>query len=562
MTRALLAGAALLTFAVAVLGCRGHAPAALAVSPPRASGASARAASWWKGAVFYEVFVRSFADSDGDGVGDLNGLIEKLDYLNDGRPETTDDLGVDALWLMPVFESPSYHGYDTVDYEAIERDYGTNADFARLLTEAHRRGIRVIVDLVLNHTSEQHPWFLEAAKDPASPRRDWYVWRKENPGWGQPWNPKGQSWHRRGDEWYYGLFWSGMPDLNFRNPAVRDEMTRLARTWVEAGVDGFRLDAVRHLVETGPGAGQEGSEENHVYLRSLAQVLHAANPEAAMVGEVWSTTEDIAKYFGRGGDELELLFDFPLAGALVKSAWSGDAQPIIEVLAQSARAFPPGAVSAPFLTNHDQPRVATALGKDTRRLRLAAALLLTMPGSPFIYYGEELGLPNGPGNEDEWKRTPMPWREGAGLGLGFTTGTPWHPSAPSQRVDPVAQQVGDAGSLVSRYRALIRARHASSALSRGRLELVSPPSGVPGAPGVLAFLRTEGEERVLVAHNLSGSAVTASLAVEGNPLDALFADPGASLDRDRAGLLLRLGAFESGAFLLRDTGRHPPTSQP
>jgi glycosidase len=549
MTRALLAGAALLT--IPLLGCRGHAPEAVAEAPPLRD--APVAAPWWRGAVFYEVFVRSFADGDGDGRGDLRGLIEKLDYLNDGKPETTDDLGVDALWLMPVFESPSYHGYDTVDYETIERDYGTNADFARLLVEAHRRGIRVIVDLVLNHTSDQHPWFLEAAKGPTSPRRDWYVWRKENPAWGQPWNPKGQSWHRRGDEWYYGLFWSGMPDLNFRNPAVRDELTRLARKWVEAGVDGFRLDAVRHLVETGPGAGQEGSEENHVYLRSLAQAVHAANREAAMVGEVWSTTDDIAKYFGRGGDELELLFDFPLAGALVKSAWSGDAQPILEALAQSARAFPPGAVSAPFLTNHDQPRVATALGKDPRRLRLAAALLLTMPGSPFIYYGEELGLPNGPGNEDEWKRTPMPWREGPGL--GFTTGAPWHPSAPSQRVEPAAQQVGDPASLRSRYRALIKARRASSALSRGRLEVLPAPSGV------LAFLRIEGEERVLVAHNLSGSAVTASLAVEGHPGPALFADPAVRLEVDRAGLVLRLGALESGAFLLQDSGRHSPTSQ-
>ena len=520
---------------LSLAGCRAHAP------EPVSEVASEAPARWWDGAVFYEVFVRSFADSDGDGIGDLNGLIEKLDYLNDGNPETTDDLGVQALWLMPVFQSPSDHGYDTVDYETIEKDYGTNADFARLLKEAHRRGIRVIVDLVLNHTSDKHPWFIESAKGPSSAKRDWYVWSKTNPGWGQPWNPKGQSWHALGDEYYYGLFWSGMPDLNFRTPAVRDEMTRIATHWVAAGVDGFRLDAVRHLVETGPGPGQEGSEENHVYLRDLAQAVHAANPQAAMVGEVWSTTAEIAKYFGRG-DELEMLFDFPLAGALVKSAWSGDAQPVVEVLRASEKAYPPSAVSAPFLTNHDQIRVATALAKDPARLRLAAALLLTMPGSPFIYYGEELGLANGPGNEDEWKRTPMTWTDGPTL--GFTTGTPWHHTAPPQLVAPVSRQRADPSSLLARYRALIRARARSPALTRGHLELL------PASDGVLAFLRVEPHERVLVVHNLSSSPRAVDLELGSCSSVPLFADVGVRLEAGAATCKVQLGAFESGTFRL------------
>ena len=533
MTHRRLAIVALL--AVVLAGCRGHAP------EPAPSVAGRAEAPWWKGAVFYEVFVRSFADGNGDGVGDLNGLISKLDYLNDGKAETKDDLGVDALWLMPVFESPSYHGYDTVDYETIERDYGTNADFARLLAEAHRRGIRVIVDLMLNHTSIEHPWFIESAQGPSSPRRDWYVWSKTNPGWGQPWNPTGQTWHKLGDEWYYGLFWSGMPDLNFRTPAVRAEMTRIATKWVEAGVDGFRLDAVRHLVETGPGPGQEGSEENHVYLRELARAVHAARPQAAMVGEVWSTTGEIAKYFGRG-DELEMLFDFPLAGALVKSAWSGDAQPVLDALAEMKRSYPVGACSAPFLTNHDQVRVATALGRDSQRLRLAAALLLTMPGSPFLYYGEELGMPNGPGSEDEWKRTPMQWGEGAGL--GFTTGTAWHATAPTQLVAPVARQQGDRASLLARYRSLIAARKSSVALSRGDIEPLSAPSSV------LAFLRTEGDERVLVAHNLSGARVVADFTVGGESAVPLFADPNARIERMGPSWRAQLGPYESGMFRL------------
>ena len=173
---------------------------------------------WANGAVFYEIFVRSFRDSNGDGVGDLNGLIEKLDYLNDGNPATTTDLGIEGIWLMPVFQSPSYHGYDTIDYETIEQDYGTNADFARLLEEAHKRGIRVIVDLVVNHSSNFHPWFAESASSPSSPKRNWYVWSNVRLGWFQPWGGNNPTWHERNGAYYYGVFWSGMPDINWTHP--------------------------------------------------------------------------------------------------------------------------------------------------------------------------------------------------------------------------------------------------------------------------------------------------------------------------------------------------------
>jgi alpha-amylase len=520
------------------------AAASTASSSPTAGGAPASAAPWFEGAVFYEVFVRSFKDSDGDGVGDLNGLIEKLDTLNDGDPATTTDLGVDALWLMPIFESPSYHGYDTTDYETIAKAYGTNADFQRLLAEAHRRGIKVIVDLVLNHTAVKHPWFIDSASSKASPKRDWYVWSKTDPGWGQPWNASSRSWHPLNGEYYYGLFWKGMPDLNFKNPAVRAEMTRIASAWVKAGVDGFRLDAVRHLVETGPGAGQAGSPENHVVLKELAKTLHAINPRTAMVGEVWSTTPDIAEYFGQG-DELEMLFDFPLAGALVKSAWAGDSGPVVEVLADIARAYPKGAVDAPFLTNHDQARVATALARDPQRLKLAAAMLLTLPGAPFVYYGEELGLPNGPGGEDEWKRTPMLWTD-AGPGYGFTTGKPWHATAPEQVVPSYAAQVKDPGSLWSRYQRLIAARHASAALLHGGLEVLTPPGKV------LAFVRQAGAERALVVHNLASSPQTVPLLARSRVAEPLFVDPGVQAASTGAGWAVTLPPYASGVFRLKD----------
>jgi len=306
------------------------------------------------------------------------------------------------------------------------------------------------------------------------------------------------------------------------------------------GVDGFRLDAVRHLVETGPGEGQAGSPENHVVLKDLAKALHAVNPKTAMVGEVWSKTPDIASYFGQG-DELEMLFDFPLAGALVKSAWSGDSTELVDALGEIAKDYPAGAVDAPFLTNHDQARVATALGKDAKRLKLAAALLLTMPGAPFIYYGEELGMANGPGGEDEWKRTPMLWTDAA-PGYGFTTGKPWHNVNADQVVPSYEVQKKDQASLWNRYRQLIAVRHGSAALSHGALKVLTP------AGKVFAFTREAGPERVLVVHNLSASAQTATISVEGKALTPLFADPGVSAAKADAGWTVTLAAQGSGVF--------------
>lgn len=514
--------------------------------PPAAAGPpSPGARPWWRGAVFYEVFVRSFQDSDGDGKGDLRGLAARLDYLNDGDPATDRDLGVDALWLMPVFASPSYHGYDVTDYERVSPDYGTNQDLERLLSEAHRRGIKVILDLVLNHTSDQHPWFRESASSPASPRRDWYVWSPTDLGWTQPWNPgSGSCWHPRGGAFYYGLFWSGMPDLNFRNPAVRAEARRIAALWLSRGVDGFRLDAIRHLVETGPGAGQAGSPENHAFLREFAAAVRAVKPDAALVGEVWSTTEDIAAYYGKGGDELQLLFDFPLADAIVRGVLAGSAGGIAAVLGEVQRAYPDGAVDAPFLGNHDQVRVATQLGGDPAKLRLAAAILLTLPGSPFLWQGEEIGMQNGPGREDEWKRTPMAW-DGSEKG-GFTAGQAWMAFAPGKETANVAAETGDPASLLSRYRALVRARKSSEALARGDLRLLPAPGPV------LAFLRRGGGEAVLVAHNLGAApAEVAGLAAPGTAAEPLFADRGARLTREVAGWRAGLPPRGSGAWRLR-----------
>lgn len=503
---------------------------------------------WARGAVFYEVFVRSFADSDGDGNGDLDGLISKLDYLNDGNPATTSDLGIDAIWLMPIFQSPSYHGYDTTDYETIEKDYGTNAGFQRLLQEAHKRGIRVIVDFVMNHTSSEHPWFLDAASSPTAARRDWYVWSAANPGWTQPWGGNYPTWYLRNGSYYYGLFWSGMPDLNYRNAEVKGEMFRLARYWLQQGVDGYRLDATRYLVETGPGLGQADTPETHQVLKELSAAVRAIRPDAVLVAENTTDTAALAKYYGststiRGGDEMPMNFNFPLAAAVVEGVKGVSAERIRATLREVIGAYPAGIIDTPFLTNHDQTRIATVLGNDAGKLRNAAAILLTLPGAPFIYYGEEVGLQNGPTSADESKRTPMPWNASG----GFTTGTPWFAYAPGLATGNVAAQTADGQSLLSYYRNWIAARKASAALMKGEITLLDT-----GAQ-VLAFIRDAGDERVLVLHNLGGSSADVGpLAVSAGALESIRADAGVAAPTGASGAWrVALPPHSSGAWRLR-----------
>jgi len=538
--------------ALSLASCTGRSRSPPPVAPVGpADGAPAGA--WWNGAVFYEVFVRSFKDSDGDGMGDLRGLIEKLDHLNDGDPATDTDLGVDAIWLMPVFESPSTHGYDVVDYDAVERDYGTLADLDALLSAAHARGMRVIVDLVVNHTSSQHPWFIDSASGPSAAKRGWYVWSPNDPGWKQPWDLYGSSstWYPLGGAFYYGVFWSGMPDLDWRNPEVRDEMKRIAGRWLARGVDGFRLDAVRYLVETSGGMGQVDTPQTLEALRELYASARSAAPDVALVGEAWADTPVIARYYGStaavpGGDVLPLLFDFPLAEAILQGVSSGSAAGIAATLAEVRQTYPRGAADAPFLSNHDQQRAATRLGAPARRGN-AAAIYLTLPGSPFLYYGEEIGQENGPGANDEWKRAPMAW-DGTPT-AGFTSGTPWWPLAPGQATANVAAQTGDPGSLLSRYRRLIRARKSSAALRRGDLSLLTGTSGVQPA---LAYSLGLASETVLVAHNLTDAATTAGpFSIVGTSAEVVFSDAGASASCASGLWTVTLPARATGVWRLR-----------
>ncbi len=525
--------------------------------PAASRGPDAWKNSWTRGAVFYEVFVRSFKDSNGDGKGDLKGLIEKLDYLNDGNPDTTSDLGVDALWLMPIFDAPpeSYHGYDTTNYELINPDYGTNADFLLLCSEAHKRGIRIILDLVLNHSSSKHPWFLESASSPSSPYRDWYVWNTTDPGWRTPWDPYtgARTWYAKNGAYYYGAFWSEMPDLNYRSPAVRDAMKRIAALWMERGADGFRLDASRYLIETGPGGGQQDTTDTHQFWKEWTAYIRTVNPAAAIVAENWTDTRTIASYYGSTttipeGDELPMNFNFPLSDAIIQGINNSSAGPIAAKFADMANAYPAGVNDAPFLTNHDRQRLATQMALNSGRQRASAAVLLTVPGAPFIYYGDEIGIQNGTTGGDQRYRTPMAWD--ATEGGGFTSGTPWWPFAPGRDTASVAAQTNDSNSLLSRYRNLIRARKSSAALTRGDIQMATA-SGA--STPLLVFVRQSGAERVLVAHNLSGGFASGGpYKITYAGTEVIFTDPNVSAPSGPSGAVsISLPPYGSGIWRLK-----------
>lgn len=468
-------------------------------SPPELPSAATRSCSpaaldlppggaWWNDRVFYEVFVRSFGDADGDGIGDLRGLIDHLDDLNDGDPTTDADLGIDGLWLMPVFEATSYHGYDTTDYRGVEPDYGSLDDLRALVEAAHARGMAVILDLALNHTSSEHPWFRASAAGDQT-YADWYRWQATDPGW--PAVAGGPPWHRLGTRFYYGAFGPGMPDLNLESPAVTAELTDVARFWItEVGVDGYRLDAVKHLIEEGPDR-QVNTASTRAWLRAFRAAVHERAPAALLLGEVWDISSVSARYVAEGA--LDLAFDFPLAAGMVGALRLGDRAPLAGVAAEVAERYPAWQV-ATFLTNHDQTRVASELGGNPGALRAAASLLLTGPGVPFVYYGEEIGIAGR--KPDERLRVPMPW-SAERPGGGFSRAEPWQPFGDDWPTVTVAAQRDDPASLLSHYRRLVRVRAANPALRRGDAFLVEASSSA-----VWSTLRSDGAEAVLVVVNL------------------------------------------------------------
>ncbi|MBB6636035.1 alpha-amylase family glycosyl hydrolase [Cohnella thailandensis] len=457
--------------------------------------------------VFYEIFVRSFADSNGDGIGDLNGVTEKLDYVK--------SLGADGIWLMPINPSPSYHGYDVTDYYSVNSDYGTLDDLKKLLAEAHKRGIRVIMDLVVNHTSVEHPWFKEASASENSEYRDWYVWSGDRGGRIPADGAAGAPpWHALGGDDYLGIFWEGMPDLNFDNPAVRQEMIKIGRYWLEQGVDGFRLDAAKHIYGdfTSTASTPEVKGDNQAWWQEFRAGLNEVNPDAYLVGEVWDSTAVIGPYLNKAFDSA---FNFDLASKILGAAQNERASDlgftlsrVYEFYAKSAEGS--AYLDAPFLSNHDQNRVMSALGGNVDHAKTAAAMLLTMPGNAFVYYGEELGMSGM--KPDENIREPFPWNREPGA-PGETT---WMASKyrAGESVSAEAEEEAE-DSLLHRYRLLIEWRRMDAALREGSIG-----SYESGVDSVMAYERTSGDERRLVLHNLSGQPQTVTLeATKAQPIE-------------------------------------------
>lgn len=447
---------------------------------------------WWNDSVFYEIYVRSFYDSDGDGIGDINGIIEKLDYLNDGDPNTTTDLGITGIWLMPIFASPTYHGYNVTNFYDVNPQYGTLDDLRNLLAKAHKRGIRIILDISFNVTSNQHPWFISAAS-PSSPYHDWYVWSNYDPGYTGSWGQ--QVWFPLNGRYYYSTFSAYSPDLNHLNPEVGEVMQDVVRFWLEdVGMDGFRLDSAKHMIEEG--TIQANSDSTHQWWKEFRTHYKQINPQAMTVGEIWDDTHIIAEYLQ--GDEFDLSFEFYLAGHFIQAANNGDPAPVNDRIAL-AYDLVPNQQFAVFLTNHDQDRLMSQVFDHDERVKVAASLLLTSPGVPFLYYGEEVGL------QGEWinvaDRRPMQW-SGSANG-GFTTGIPWEPLGPAWQNYNVELEAADPISILSHYQNLIQARNEHAALRIGNLNVVTTTN-----EGLYSILRVSENEAVLVMINLSDEPAT------------------------------------------------------
>ena len=497
---------------------------------------------WYKDAVIYQLHVRTFCDSNGDGVGDFRGLTSKLDYLQ--------ELGINAIWLLPFFPSPLRDdGYDIADYTSVHPAYGSLQDFKDFLAAAHNRRIRVITEMVVNHTSDQHPWFQEARSSRENPKRDWYVWSDtdsryqgvriifidtEMSNWA--WDPVSKSyyWHR---------FFSHQPDLNYDNPAVREAIWEVMKFWLDIGVDGFRLDAVPYLIER-DGTSCENLPETHEIIRDFRGRIDAAYPGKMLLAEANQRPADVRAYFGNG-DEFHMAFHFPLMPRMFLSVKLEDRKPIIEILDQTPQ-IPDTCQWCIFLRNHDEltletvtdierdymydeyavdkamrinqgirRRLAPMMENDRRRVELLTGLLLSMPGTPIIYYGDEIGMGDNVYLGDRnGVRTPMQWN--GGWNAGFSSADPERLYSPlisnpvyGYQAINVDSQTRSAHSLLSWTKSVIRTRNAFRVFSRGSIEFLNPSNH-----RVLAYVRCLGEEKVLVVNNLSSSAQAVELDLQ------------------------------------------------
>jgi glycosidase/predicted small lipoprotein YifL len=483
-------------------------PSQQPVDPVYGLGTVAQNASGNKEGVYYEVFVRAFADSNGDGIGDLKGLTQKLDYLNDGKPETTHDLGVTGIWMMPINPSPSYHGYDVTNYYDINPEYGTLEDFDTLISEAHKRGISVIMDLVLNHTSDKHPWFIKSA-DMTSPYRKWYTWTVDgSEGYSlnaTVWGSK--VWNKLGNAFYYAIFWSGMPDLNYDNPEVREEVKNIASFWLNRGVDGFRLDAVPHIYGTAELPNNaSGIEKTVSFWKEFTDHCHQINPEALIIGEV---LEDNVNTRATYLPALDSTFHIGLGTQITNAIKAGSSKNnyLAKFIESNYAAYAkanPNYVDAPILSNHDQNRIiGSVLGKH-ELMKMAANIYLTLEGIPFIYYGEEIGMFGAKPDEDI--RLPYVWGEDA-------MQTRWRESKYKDAVTPVTEQEKDPNSLLNHYKRLIRVKNENEALYAGKFKALESSNDA-----VVLYAMTSENQTALVIHNLSKEAQSLNVDTTGYTL--------------------------------------------
>jgi maltose alpha-D-glucosyltransferase / alpha-amylase len=502
---------------------------------------------WYKDAVFYELSVRAFKDSNGDGHGDLKGLTQKLDYLQ--------NLGVDCIWMMPIYPSPlKDDGYDIADYYNIAETFGTLDDFKTLVEEAHRRGIRIIMDLVLNHTSDQHPWFQSARADRNSLYRDYYVWSDTDQRYREAriifldTEPSNWTWDEQAGQYYWHRFYASQPDLNFDNPRVQEEMIKIAGFWLDLGIDGFRADAVPYLFER-EGTNCENLPETHSYLKRLRAFIDEHYPGRILLCEANQWPEEVRPYFG-DGDEFHMGFHFPIMPRIFMALKKGRADDMIEILNRTP-AIPENCQWCIFLRNHDEltlemvtdeerqwmwqeyapeprmklnlgirRRLAPLLDNDRRKIELANSLLFTLPGSPIIYYGDEIGMGDNIELFDRnGVRTPMQWDDSANG--GFTTGTPFTDfvkGALDYHHLNVAGQVAEQNSLFHALSKMIQARKQHQAFGRGSMEWIGTDN-----PALAVYKRTYQDEVILVLNNLSDSTQTVSLPKEyqGRYIDVL-----------------------------------------
>ncbi|MCB9105762.1 MAG: maltose alpha-D-glucosyltransferase [Anaerolineales bacterium] len=516
---------------------------------------------WYKNAIFYEVHLRSYCDSNGDGKGDLPGLTTKLDYLQ--------ELGVDCLWLLPMFPSPlKDDGYDIADYDHIHPDYGTVEDFQTLVKEAHARGLRVITDLVLNHTSDMHPWFIESRKSKDNPYRDYYVWSDSDQKYKETriifldTEPSNWTLDPNTGEYYWHRFYASQPDLNYDNPVVAETMINVLRYWMDMGIDGFRADAVPYLFER-EGTNCENLPETHDYLKIVRKVLDEEYPGTILLGEANQWPWDLRPYFGGDlgdptvpGNEFHMAFHFPVMPRIFKALALGDATDVIDIMAQTP-AIPDNCQWCVFLRNHDEltlemvteedrqlmwklyaphPRMPLNLGirrrlsplldNDRRKIEVANAILFSLPGAPIIYYGDEIGMGDNIELFDRnGVRTPMQWA--GDRGAGFSEANPedfWAPLIDDEtygyhRVN-VAAQMADPGSLFHTMKHFVATRKAHPVLGWGGCEFLTLEN-----KAVLAYVRRSDEAQMVIVCNLSDQSQSVSLPladfVGQTPVDVL-----------------------------------------